>query len=288
MKKRILAALLAAILLMLTFTACNGGTPPQKKDPDLTPVASPIDVTTDLKYGIYYADDIDIGLPYRYYIPEDYNEDTAYPVFLFLHGAGGRGNDNETQILNNFQVPWNDVESPLYHAIVIVPQCPGDKSNPSDYKWVNTPWTEGDYRLSEVEESIPLKLVVGLLEEIKAEYSTNEDRYYVMGESMGGYGTWDLILRHTDIFAGAVAMCGAGDSTEAARLVDLPIWAIHGELDTTVPYALGTPLMVNAIKAAGGTKIKFDSLADVYHGAWANTCGRKEVFAWLFSQRRGS
>ena len=293
MKKRILAALLATVLLALALTACNGGggNVPQKKDPVVTPVSQPIDVFEDLEYGIYYSDDYDMPLMYRYYIPADYEEnkdDTAYPVFLFLHGAGGCGNDNETHLKNNFQIPFDDVNSPLYHSIVIVPQCPGDKSNPDDTKWVDTSWKEGDYRLSEVEESIPLKLVVGLLEEIKSEYSTNEDRYYVMGESMGGYGTWDLILRHTEIFAGAVALCGAGDSTEASRLVNLPIYCVHGELDTTVPYAKGTPLMVNAIKAAGGTKITFESVPDLYHNAWAYTAGKLEVFNWLFAQRRGS
>ena len=284
MKKRIFAALLAAVMLLLT--ACNGGgtEPPTKKDPVVTPVSEAFQVS-DMLYSIYSSDDSEMILPYRFYVPADYNEDTAYPVFLFLHGAGERGTDNEAQLRNVMQILFNDLDSPIYQAIVIVPQCPGYHGDPDDYKWVDTDWEQGDYRIGDVAESEPMKLVVGLLEEIKEDYSTNEDRYYVMGLSMGGYGTWDIIMRNTDMFAGAVPICGAGDSTVASRLVDLPIWAFHGDKDEVVPVE-GTRAMVEAIQAAGGTRIQYDEIPGGTHNVWNYAAEKEGLIDWLFSQIR--
>lgn len=285
MKKRILIALLVAAMLLLT--ACNGGgnpPTPTKKDPVVTPVSEAFQVS-EMKYSIYSNDESDMILPYRFYVPEDYNEDTAYPVFLFLHGAGERGTDNEAQLRNVMQILFNDLDSPIYQSIVIVPQCPGYHGDPDDYKWVDTDWEQGDYRVSEVEESEPMKLVVGLLEEIKADYSTNEGRYYVMGLSMGGYGTWDIIMRNTEMFAGAVPICGAGDSTAASRLVNLPIYAFHGDKDSVVPVE-GTRAMVAAIKAAGGTLIQYDEVPNCDHNCWNYAAEKDGLIDWLFAQRR--
>ena len=102
---------------------------------------------------------------------------------------------------------------------------------------------------------------------------------------MGGYGTWDLLARHSDVFCAGVAMCGAGDPSKAAVLKDIPIWAIHGAKDPTVPVS-GSQDMVEAIKAAGGEKINYTELADNEHDVWNYTYSSSEIFSWLFEQKK--
>jgi predicted peptidase len=111
----------------------------------------------------------------------------------------------------------------------------------------------------------------------------DDKRIYASGYSMGGYGTWNLLMNHSDVFCAAVAMCGAADPSQAATLVDIPVWAIHGVKDPTVPVS-GSQEMVAAIQAAGGTKIRYTELPDHEHDVWSYTYTDPEIFNWLFAQ----
>ena len=218
-------------------------------------------------------------LPYQIYVPEDYNEDTTeYPIVLFLHGAGERGDDNEAQLKNAVQLLFNDLDSPIYQSIFIAPQCPLEE------QWVNTPWNEGNYDCDAVGESDSLKAVMALLEEVKEEYSINLDRIYVMGLSMGGFGTWNLMMRHTDIFAAAIPICGGADVKYAQVLAKKPIYTFHDKKDGTVPYA-GTQAMVEAIRAQGGSLITFVETEGYGHAVWDYAVQYEGLMDWLFDQR---
>ena len=130
-------------------------------------------------------------LPYRLYLPSNYDGKKDYPVIVFLHGAGERGDNNSSQLINMMPALFNHEDKELIeNAIIIAPQCPGWPN-----QWVDTPWSDGNYNLNSVPESNELKAVVELLEYIKSRFSTDEDRYYAMGISMGGFGTWDLLPR---------------------------------------------------------------------------------------------
>lgn len=102
---------------------------------------------------------------------------------------------------------------------------------------------------------------------------------------MGGYGTWDLISRMPETFAAAAPICGGGDENQAEKLIDLPIWVFHGADDTTVPPERSRN-MVNAIKAAGGKKIKYTEYPGVGHGSWKPAYADPEFMKWLFSQKK--
>ncbi len=243
-----------------------------KKDPIVTKQDTTIDVYVHLDYS-----DANAPIPYRIYVPSDYSEEYAYPVFLFLHGAGERGEDNELQLKNVLQILFDDPESPIYQSIVIVPQCPAET------QWVNTPWAEGSYSVDEVPESQNLKNVLTVLESICNEYSVNRDRIYAMGISMGGFGTWDLLMRHGDLFAAAIPVCGGADPSKAAQLVDMPIATFHGDADGAVPVA-GTREIVQAIRDAGGTKISYEEIAGATHNVWDYAASKKELIRWLFEQ----
>ena len=304
MKTKILALLMAALFL---FSACadDSGTPNSpssndngssdgsgisgdgngngdhtqnadtvKQDPPSFTPSYKIDPDHHFDYGE------DGALPYRIHYPENYDESYAYPVVLFLHGAGERGNDNVAQIEGaSFSLLFEDMTSPLYGAIIVAPQCPKGK------QWVNTPFGGGSYSVDAIAESNELKAALAILESVCEESSVNRDRIYVMGISMGGYGTWDLLMRHGDIFAGAMPICGAADPTRAASLAEMPIYTCHGNLDTSVPFS-GSEAMVNALLSAGSECVLYDWIIGKGHNVWEDAFVRTDIFTWLFQQRR--
>ncbi len=219
-------------------------------------------------------------LPYRIYIPSDYDytKSEKYPLVLFLHGAGERGNDNESQLKNALPTLFERADGLIKKSIVIAPQCPKDN------QWVDTPWTDGNYSVDEIPESNELAAVVELVKSTCDNYSIDKARVYVIGISMGGFGTWDLIMRHNDIFAAAIPICGGADPTKAEELVNTPIYTFHGTDDTSVPYE-GTAEMVEAIEDLGGRLINFITYDGEGHGIWDTACAEDGLLEWLFSQK---
>ena len=217
-------------------------------------------------------------LPYRIYIPSNYDPAKQYPVLFFLHGAGERGNDNQRHLVHVVENLFNQKNTPVTDAIIICPQCPNDN------QWVDTPWANGSYSTATVKESNEAKAVMELMDKIAATYSTDPNRYYVMGISMGGFGTWDLIMRHPDKFAAAVPICGGADPSMAETLKDFPIYTTHSADDPTVPVS-GTNEMVAALKAAGSTVVKYDEVTGFGHGVWDSFTQKTEVLEWLFAQK---
>ena len=220
-----------------------------------------------------------LGMKYRLYVPSNYDPNKDYPVLLFLHGAGHRGTDNAAPVKGIIYNLFNHKDPLVDDAIVLVPQCP------KNYQWVDTPWAKGSYSVDAIPESKAMKTVLELLDMVEREYSTDKDRYYAFGLSMGGFGTWDLIMRHPDRFAAAVALCGGADPTKGSVLVDMPIWTVHSLDDTSVPVK-GTQDMVKAIVDAGGSKIIYDELNGYGHGVGTITAVRDEVFKWMFAQSK--
>ncbi len=217
-------------------------------------------------------------LPYRLYVPENYTPDKQWPVFLYLHGAHARGNDNE-RMLDYVTLPFfQTAGSPTLDSIVVMPQCPADE------KWVNVSWTEGNYFFSATPISKSMTAVIALLDDIESRFSTDLDRYYVMGMSMGGYGTWDICMRQPDRFAAIVPLCGAGDWRRAATISHVAIRTYHGTADDTVPIN-GTERMVEFLKK-NNADVTFVKLQDVGHDLSGNVHCDKTLFPWLFAQKR--
>ena len=291
MKRILIFSLLATLLVAcgnnsvttpttVTSSTTSVDVQPSKLDPVVTKQTKALNKDSLLR--------VDDGpLPYRLHVPSDYDGDTYhYPVFIFLHGAGERGNDNTAQLKNAVQYLFDDLESPLYQSIAFFPQCPSQSASSTGLsQWVDTPWANGNYSIDNVPESDDLKAVLEILETLKEQYSINDRRVYVMGLSMGGFGTWDLIMRHPEMFAGAVPVCGGGDTSQASKLVNIPIYTFHGTSDTTVPYT-GTRDMALAIKNAGGTMINYDELKGYGHNVWDYAAKKERLMSWLFSHSK--
>lgn len=254
---------------------------PKKPDPEVVPSEKMVLLNRDSEERVF-VDSKGVELPYRIYVPENYSDEYAYPLVLFLHGAGERGYDNEDQLKNTIMYPFMDKACPIYQSIVIVPQCPFYGG------WVDTNWDIGSYSIDKVTISKPMNAVIELLDSMMEEFSINEDRQYVFGLSMGGYGTWDILERFPDRFAAAVPICGAGDPSKAADLVDIPIHVFHDVDDVSVPVS-GSQDMVNAIKAAGGEKIIYTETTGNGHEVWDVAIYETDlsVIYWMFEQRKG-
>ena len=303
--RRILTVLLLAILLLSLFSCAPASDLPED---DTTEATEPADTTaadTEPADSEAVKPDPPVGghekmvfpdsflrleftasngeeLPYCLYVPENYSEDYAYPLLLMFHGAGTRGDDNGSQLTEGvlgFFMPKN---TPAYDCIAVFPLCD------SESRWVETDWSLGSYSLDEVEISRNMTAVVELLDYLTETYSINENRQYVTGFSMGGYGTWDLLARFPDRFAAAIPICGGGDPSKAAELTDIPIHVFHDAGDGSVPVEASRE-MVDAILAAGGEKIIYTETEGNGHEVWDAAIyeGNLSVIYWMFEQRRG-
>jgi pimeloyl-ACP methyl ester carboxylesterase len=193
-------------------------------------------------------------------LPANYDADPAkrWPLILYLHSAAEYGGNIELvresglagQIHKGRQVP----------AVVVSPQSPSSEG-----------WDS--------------QVLSQLLDEVSAKYRIDPDRIYLTGASAGGDGTWKLALAYPDRFAAIIPIAGEGDSADAARLKDIPVWAFRGEKDDVIPASQETD-MINAIAAAGG-HAHLTIIPNAPHGVWDQVYSTDSVFTWLFAQKRG-
>ncbi len=215
-------------------------------------------------------------LNYRLLKPEDFDPAEKYPLVIFLHGAGERGDDNTAQLkhgMNNFCKPENRAEFPCY---VLAPQCPKDQ------KWADVDWSQPKVAFPP-KVSPSLQAVFEVVDEMVKDAAIDPKRIYITGLSMGGYGTWDAIARRPTFFAAALPICGGADVTTADAIHHVPTWCFHGGADRVVSVDLSRE-MIAALKAAGGTP-KYTEYPGVGHDSWTATYANQDVFSWLFAQR---
>lgn len=199
-----------------------------------------------------------VDLQYLIYLPEDYeSSDKNYPLVLFLHGAGERGNDLE--LVKRHGPPKLVEEGKEFPFILISPQCPE-----------GTRWNYQTLSL------------IALLDEIELKYRVDKNKIYVTGLSMGGQGTWTLALTQPNRFAAIAPVCGWTDSWEVCKISHLPIWVFHGAKDNVVPVT-ESEQMVNAIKQCGAKEIHLTVYPEANHDAWTETYNNPELYNWLLS-----
>ncbi|MHC4503775.1 MAG: carboxylesterase family protein [Planctomycetota bacterium] len=195
---------------------------------------------------------------YLVYLPSEYRvANKEWPLLLYLHGTGQRGDDAGSIVDHG---PPRYIESGKeYPFIVLAPLCP-------KHSW----WTN--------------EVLVALLEDILSKYRVNEDKVYVTGHSMGGYGTWSIAMENPRRFAAIAPLSGGGMVERAKRLAHLPIWAFHGKEDTEVPLNTSTD-MVEAIKNAGGSP-KLTIYPDKGHDIQSEVYSNISLYEWLLKQSR--
>ena len=217
-------------------------------------------------------------LPYRLLKPQNYDPQKSYPLVLFLHGAGERGEDNKAQLLHVVGVFASKENRERFPCFVVAPQCPEGK------RWVEVDWAAKSHTQPE-EPSVPMALTVELVKQLSKEFHIDPQRQYVIGLSMGGYGTWDILTRHPDMFAAGVPICGGADENTAPRIAKLPIWVFHGEVDSVVP-TIRSKNMIAALERAGG-KPRYTEYPKCDHNSWTPAIQEPDLLPWLFAQKRG-
>lgn len=205
----------------------------------------------------------------------DYDPDSKYPLVIFLHGSGERGNDNNAQLKWGVQGFASDEVMKMHPSIVIAPQCP------EGLQWGN--FNRKDMTLQK-DPSKPMKLLIELIRQTIKNMPVDTSRIYITGLSMGGFGTFDAISRYPDLFAAAVPVCGGGDIAKAESIAHIPIWIFHGALDQTVPPVLSQK-MVEALTEAGANP-GYTQYPEAGHFSWIAAYSDPMMIAWLYSQRK--
>ena len=217
-------------------------------------------------------------LNYRLLKPHNYDAAKKYPLVLFLHGAGERGDDNAAQLRHGASLFINPYVREKYACFVVAPQCPVEQ------KWADIDWAS-DAPVQPEKVSPSMALTLAAIEALQKEFSIDSDRLYVTGLSMGGYGTWDLITRFPEKWAAAAPICGGGDKAKAPLAKAVPIWAFHGVEDPAVKL-VRTVEVIDAIKAAGGNPL-YSEYPYVGHDSWTTAYQEPQFLPWIFAQRRG-
>ena len=235
-----------------------------------------------------------ITIDYRVYIPVGYDPAKKYPVILYLHGRGARGNDNERQIGGahlGSVIQLFDMKHPeRYRSFIAV--FPQTQSN-----WV------GDA----AEDAIKA------LDQTVMEFNGDPQRVYLAGLSLGGYGSWYLAAKYPKKFAAVVPVAGGINPPVAVQRIQpdirqklvpemvalysaqdpyaafakaigkTPVWIFHGGQDDTVDVNESRK-MAAALKAAGGT-VKYTEYPEEKHFIADRVFTDAEFWKWLMAQK---
>ncbi len=191
------------------------------------------------------------------YLPEEYRENKKkYPLVLFLHGSGERGENVELFKKNG--LPKLAEEEMGFPFIIVSPQCPAEES-----------W------------SVPVLKI--LLDEIEKKYRVDTRQEYVTGLSMGGFGAWKIAIAMPEKFAAVIPICGGGDPKRVSVLKNVPVWVFHGKQDKIVPIEKAKN-MVRALKKAGGD-VRFTIYPEAGHDVWTQTYKNHRIYTWMLNHR---
>ena len=197
-----------------------------------------------------------VSAKYLFYLPKDYGKDAAqkWPLLIFLHGSGESGDDLEK--VKAHGPPKLIAAGKDMPFVVVSPQSPGGGWN--------------------------TEVLNAMLDEVLKKATIDENRIYLTGLSMGGFGTWQWALDNPKRFAAIVPICGGGTPYRARRIKDVPTWVFHGAKDPTVPVKASEE-MVEAMKAAGAVEVKFHVYPDAGHDSWTVTYDNPELYTWLLA-----
>lgn len=210
-------------------------------------------------------------LSYLLEVPDGEPPEAGWPLLLFLHGIGERGEDLSLVAVHGPPRLIGEIEE-LSRFVLVAPQCP-------DGAW----WEPGS--------------LMATLDEVCEKVAVDPDRICVTGLSMGGFGTWKLLASYPDHFAAALVICGGGDASGhwseaepgfdleglvAAR--DVAIRAYHGEDDDVVAVEEAR-VLVEALQAVGA-EVELTVYPGVGHDSWTQTYAQPQLYTWLLEQRR--
>jgi predicted peptidase len=204
------------------------------------------------------AGEREVALRYWLYLPADYDTKATakWPLVLFLHGSGERGDDIEKVKIHG--PPKLAAQGKEFPFVLVSPQVP----------------TGSRWNAEELSK---------LTDELVKAHRIDQQRLYVTGLSMGGGGTWSLVNAYPDKYAAAMPLCGRGDLAAAEILAKTPTWVLVGDEDSPQTVQ-NCQEMAAALKKAGG-EVKLTVYPGVKHDCWTVTYNNPEVYTWLLSHK---
>jgi predicted peptidase len=229
-----------------------------------------------------------VDYKFRVFIPKDRVDNEKLPIMLYLHGSNRRGTDNQAQIEDLYENIKGFPDN--FRFIIVFPQCRED-----------TFWAG-----PMIDQSL------AALDQTVKEFDGDENRLYIAGYSMGGFGVWQTAISYPNKFAALISVAGGVEPvgtvsdedkallspqvTAAASAPDtnrayaealskLPVWVVHGSEDRSVPVD-GSRKLVAALKAAGDPDVNYVELEGVGHGSVVRAFSDPKLFEWLAKQKR--
>ncbi|MBB3034865.1 carboxylesterase family protein [Alteriqipengyuania lutimaris] len=198
---------------------------------------------------------------YQLFVPRgavSADPERKWPLMLFLHGSGERGDDVDAVKRNG--PPKHADRDPDFPFILISPLLPAEQ----------------DWDIAKLER---------ILDHALATLPIDPDRIYLTGLSRGGHATWRWGAADPGRFAALAPVAGRGDAATGCALADIPVWAFHGDRDDVVEPE-GSFAMARAIRACGGRKSRLTIYADLGHNSWDPAYEDAELYLWLLKQHR--
>ena len=196
------------------------------------------------------------GYDFWLYLPDDYSTSEKKPLVLFLHGKSLSGHN--LNLVRNYGCIDAVSRGRKIDAVIVAPQ------------------TSGAWQPAKVME---------VIDWVKKNYKVDMDRLYVIGMSMGGYGTLDFAATYPDDVAAAMALCGGATEPELCGLNELPLWIIHGTADTAVPVGCSDRVVEVMAGCGDTTRLIYDRFKGVNHTRLARVFYLEEAYDWLFAHR---
>lgn len=199
------------------------------------------------------------GYNFWLYTPEDYYySQESTPLLVFLHGASlcGRNMDRVLRygtidaIKRGLDVP----------ALVVAPQNPGGAWSPR--------------KLNDILEWLDAN-----------DYTYDHQRVYVIGMSLGGYGTMDFVGTYPDKIAAGMALCGGCSLKDQTKLGEVPLWIIHGTGDRAVSVKESQKVVDGLKRNRLTQRLRYDWIRGASHGALSRYFYSQKTYEWLFSHR---
>lgn len=204
----------------------------------------------------------EVKLTYRYdyllHLPPGYDQKAGqkWPLVIFLHGSGEMGTD--VNMVKKNGLPHVLETRHDFPFICVSPQSPV--------------------------RGWKVDALNALLDDLLKRYHVDEDRVYLTGLSMGGFGTWDWGGSNPERFAALVPICGAASPIRARALKNVPVWAFHGAEDPRVPLEWQESL-VKILEKLGG-QVKWTVYPGIGHDSWVKAYDDPELYTWMLAQKR--
>ena len=238
-----------------------------------------------------------LEIPYRLFSTKNKKNEKT-PLIIFLHGRGDRGTDNDAKtyheagiIVNKNSLLTKEMQA-KYPCHILVPQCSDKTENEEWAKWIgNSPKTpfkglgkDGSYSMNYY-PSASGEATLELIEELIKNKNIDKNRVYIIGLSMGGFGTWEFTARKPYLFAAAVPMAGYSDPSQIKKIKHIPFWIFHGEIDKWNPVE-GSRTMFKLL-SKNNADVKYTEYKNTNHGsAFKKAFNEEELIPWLFSKKR--